>query len=135
MKKFLILILICVAQNTFSQSKNTKTNIPDDENTLYNTAGIDVQPEFPGGLAQFQKFLNTNFIPPQDNPKIKGKVYATFIIEKDGSLSDIKIIRDLGYGTKEEATRVLKLSPKWTPGKHQGKDIRTLFSTPISVRQ
>jgi hypothetical protein len=52
---------------------------------------------------------------------IKGKIYTTFIIEKDGSISDIKILRDLGYGTGKEIIRVLKLSPKWSPGIKDGK--------------
>lgn len=133
MKKFLILILICCVQNVFSQSKKNEKKITEDENTIYNTAGLDVQPQFPEGYDAFQKFLNTNFIPPQDQPKLKGKIYTTFIVEKDGSLSDIKIVRDLGFGTKEEAIRVLKSSPKWTPGKHNDKLVRVLFSAPILV--
>lgn len=133
MKKFLILILICCVQNVFSQSKKTEKTIPDDENTIYNTAGLDVQPQFPGGIEEFYKFLNTNFVIPQDKPKLKGKIYTTFIVEKDGSLSDIKVLRDLGFGTKEEAIRVLKSSPIWIPGKQNGKLIRVLFSAPIVV--
>ncbi|WP_281310527.1 energy transducer TonB [Flavobacterium flavigenum] len=133
MKKFLILILICCVQNVFSQSKKTEKTIPEDENTIYNTAGLDEQPQFPGGIEEFYKFLNTNFVIPQDKPKLKGKIYTTFIVEKDGSLSDIKVLRDLGFGTKEEAIRVLNSSPKWTPGKQNGKLVRVLFSAPILV--
>lgn len=133
MKKFLILILICCVQNVFSQSKKTEKTIPEDESTIYNTAGLDEQPQFPGGIEEFYKFLNTNFVIPQDKPKLKGKIYTTFIVEKDGSLSDIKVLRDLGFGTKEEAIRVLNSSPKWTPGKQNGKLVRVLFSAPILV--
>lgn len=133
MKKFLFLIIICIAQNTLSQSKSTGT-VSDKENQIYNTAGLQTQPAFPGGLEEFQKFLNTNFIPPQEKPQLKGKVYATFIIEKDGSLSDIKIIRDLGFGTGDEAVRVLKSAPKWIAGKQDNKEVRTLFATSINVR-
>ena len=57
----------------------------------------------------------------------------TFIIEKDGSLSDIKVLRDIGYGTGDEAIRVLKISPKWIPGKQNNKEVRTLYSLPIPV--
>ena len=133
MKKFLIMILICSLQNVFSQSKKTEKKTPEDENTIYNTAGLDEQPQFPGGYDALQKFLNTNFTPPKDQTTLKGKIYTTFIVEKDGSLSDIKVLRDLGFGTKEEAIRVLNNSPKWTPGKQNGKLVRVLFSAPILV--
>lgn len=140
MKKFLLLILICFAQITFSQTTKEveKANMDkvsgiNDNNVIHNTQGLDVKPEFPGGLAVFNSFLARNFIKPADKPKIKGKIYFTFIVEKDGSLSDIKILRDLGYGTGEEALRVIKLAPKWNPGKHKNKEVRTLNSGQIIV--
>ncbi|WP_349680589.1 energy transducer TonB [Flavobacterium sp. UBA7680] len=149
MKKFLILILICFAQNIFSQAttkdssektspKNTE-DLPympigvvvEEDNPVYNTAGIEVKPEFPGGQEALNKYLKDNYKNPQKD--LKGRVYATFIIEKDGSLTDIKILRDLGYGTGAEAIRVLKESPKWTPGKQNDKVVRVLYSMPIAV--
>jgi protein TonB len=137
MKKFLLLILICFAQITFSQTTKEvgKTNVDDvsGKNVVYNTQGVDVKPEFPGGVAVFNSFLDKNFIKPADKPKMKGKIYFTFIIEKDGSLSDIKILRDLGYGTGDEALRVIKLAPKWNPGKHKNKEVRTLNAGLITV--
>lgn len=140
MKKFLLLILICFAQITFSQTTKEveKTNMDDvsginNENVVYNTQGIDVKPEFPGGVAVFNSLLDKNFIKPADKPKMKGKIYFSFIIEKDGSLSDVKILRDLGYGTGDEALRVIKLAPKWNPGKHKNKEVRTLNAGLITV--
>lgn len=140
MKKFLLLILICFTQITFSQTTKEveKPNVGEvssknNENVLYNTQGLDVKPEFPGGVAVFNSFLDKNFIKPADKPKMKGKIYFTFIVEKDGSLSDIKILRDLGYGTGEEALRVIKLAPKWNPGKHKDKEVRTLNAGMITV--
>lgn len=59
----------------------------------------------------------------------------TFIIEKDGSLNKITVIRDLKHGTGDEAVRVLKTSPNWTPGKKNGKLVRTLFGFPIPINQ
>jgi hypothetical protein len=146
MKKFLILILICFAQNTFSQAtkkddiltidepiKTTPPQgaIPNDDNLIYNTAGVQVKPEFPGGPEAFDRFIKENF----KNPTAKGKVYAMFVVEKDGSLSGIKVIRDIGYETGAEAIRVLKISPKWIPGKNNNKFVRVLYSIPISVNQ
>ena len=102
-----------------------------EENQVYNTAGLEVKPEFPGGQEALERFLKDNYKNPQNN--LKGKVYVTFIIEKDGSLSDIKILRDIGYGTGAEAIRTLKNSPKWTPGKQNGKVVRVLYSIPIVI--
>ena len=127
MKKLLILILfaaqIAVAQNE---------PVPTDDNVIYNTAGLEVKPEFPGGLTAFYKYVETNFVVPNE-PGLKGKIFVMFVVEKDGSLSDIKILRDIGFGTGKEAIRVMKLSPKWNPGKQNGKAVRTLYSLPISI--
>lgn len=141
MKKFLLLILLCFIQNTFAQTEeikitsenlnNYKGPVIDDENQVYNTAGIEVKPEFPGGLEAMNRFIQENFKNPKKD--LKGKIYASFIIEKDGALSDIKIIKDLGYKTGLEAIRVLKLFPKWSPGKQNNKTIRVLYAIPIVI--
>lgn len=102
------------------------------ENEVYNTAGLTEKPEFPGGISEFYKFVGNNFKTPEQ-PNLKGKVYITFIIEKDGSLSDIKNLRDIGYGTGEEAIRVLKISPRWIPGKMNGVPVRVMYSLPITL--
>ncbi|WP_431242753.1 energy transducer TonB [Flavobacterium sp. P21] len=100
-------------------------------NYVYNTAGIDVKPEFPGGKEAMDSFIKQNFKSPKEG--LKGKVYAMFIIEKDGSLSDIKILRDIGYETVAEAIRVIKLFPKWSPGKLNNKTVRALYSIPMVI--
>lgn len=148
MKKLLLLILICFAQSAFSQNikkgeiikidEPTKETfpqgaVPNEDNNVYNTVGIQVKPEFPGGFDAFNKFIEKNFKIPIEKPDLKGKIYATFIIEKDGSLSNIKILRDIGYETAAEAIRVLKSSPKWTPGKQNDKLLRVLFSVPLVI--
>ena len=103
------------------------------ENEVYNTAGLTEKPEFPGGISEFYKFVGNNFKTPEQ-PNLKGKVYITFIIEKDGSLSDIKNLRDIGFGTGEEAIRVLKICPKWIPGKMNGVPVRVMYSLPITIQ-
>ncbi|RTY99974.1 regulatory sensor-transducer, BlaR1/MecR1 family protein [Flavobacterium sp. RSP49] len=103
------------------------------ENEVYNTAGITEKPDFPGGISEFYKFVGNNFKTPEQ-PNLKGKIYITFIVEKDGSLSDIKNIRDIGFGTGEEAIRVLKICPKWIPGKMNGVPVRVMYSLPITIQ-
>lgn len=104
-----------------------------EDNTIYNTAGIEVKPDFPGGLDKFYKYVGNNYkIPEEDG--LKGKVFVTFVVEKDGSLTDIKVIRDIGFGTGKEAIRVLKNSPRWNPGEQNGKKVRVLYSLPITIQ-
>ncbi|MEO8254603.1 MAG: energy transducer TonB [Flavobacterium sp.] len=107
-----------------------------DPNTIYNTAQLTEKPEFVGGMENFYKFVGENYTKPKtpEEVKLAGKVYVTFIIEADGNLSNFKILRDIGYGTGEEAIRVLKLCPKWNPGELNGEAVRTLYSLPISIQ-
>ncbi|MFE3868029.1 energy transducer TonB [Flavobacterium sp. LS2P90] len=107
--------------------------VVEEDNQIYNTAGIEVKPEFPGGMDKFYSYVGKNYQTPEEEG-LKGKVYVTFVVEKDGSLTDIKVIRDIGYGTGKEAIRVLKKSPRWTPGVQNGKPVRVLYSLPITIQ-
>jgi beta-lactamase regulating signal transducer with metallopeptidase domain len=89
-------------------------------------------PEFPGGIVAFYKFIGTNFKVPTEL-KGSGKVFLTFMVEKDGSLSEFEILKDIGFGTGEEVLRVLKLSPKWIPGKENNETVRVKYSLPIQI--
>ena len=108
-------------------------SVVEEDNNIYNTAGIEVKPDFPGGLEKFYKFIGKNFQVPEEEG-LKGKIFVTFVVEKDGSLTDIKVIRDIGYGTGKEAIRVLKSCPRWNPGEQNGKKVRVLYSLPISIQ-
>lgn len=107
--------------------------VVEEDNNVYNTAGIEVKPDFPGGIEKFYKFVGNNYKTPEEEG-LKGKVYVTFVVEKDGSLTDIKVLRDIGYGTGAEAVRVLKKCPRWTPGEQNGKKVRVLYSLPITIQ-
>jgi protein TonB len=104
-----------------------------DQNAVYKTAEISTKPDYPGGMQAFYKFIALNYTAPEKDG-LNGKVYVTFIVEKDGSLSDIKVLRDIGYGTGEEATRVLKLSQNWIPGMINDDAVRVSYSLPIKVQ-
>lgn len=106
--------------------------VVEEDNTVYNTAGIEVKPDFPGGMQKFYDFIGKNYQTPEEEG-LKGKVYVSFVVEKDGSLTDIKVLRDIGYGTGKEAERVLRKCPKWTPGEQNGKKVRCTYSLPISI--
>ena len=107
--------------------------VVEEDTQIYSTAGIEVKPDFPGGIEKFYAFVGKNFQPPEEEG-VKGKVYVTFVVEKDGSLTDIKVIRDIGYGTGKEAIRVLSKCPRWKPGEQNGKPVRVLYSLPITIQ-
>lgn len=107
------------------------SQVVEEDNTIYNTAGIEVKPDFPGGMAKFYSYIQRTFQPVEDENFPGGRVFVSFVVEKDGTLTDIKIIRDAGYGTGKEAERVLRKCPKWVPGEQNGKKVRVLYSLPI----
>jgi protein TonB len=121
------------AELTVEPVGNGPSQVVEEDNQIYNTAGIEVKPDFPGGLEKFYKFIGKNFQVPEEDG-LKGKIFVTFVVEKDGSLTDIKVVRDIGYGTGKEAIRVLKSCPKWNPGEQNGKKVRVLYSLPISIQ-
>lgn len=122
------------AELTVEPVGNGPANVVEEvDNNIYNTAGIEVKPDFPGGMEKFYKFVGNNYQTPEEEG-LKGKVYVTFVVEKDGSLTDIKVIRDIGYGTGKEAIRVLNKCPKWKPGEQNGKPVRVLYSLPITIQ-
>ncbi|MES2418128.1 MAG: TonB family protein [Bacteroidota bacterium] len=105
-------------------------------NEIFNAAGVDIYPEFPGGMAAWAKFIQKNLRYPnmaQEN-EIQGKVFLSFVIEKDGSITDVSIIRGIGSGCDEEAVRVIKKSPKWKSGQQNNQAVRVRYTMPIQYR-
>ena len=96
---------------------------------------IEEKPMFKGGLDALGKFLSNNLVFPTDaqRARVQGKVLLTFVINTDGSVDDIKVEKGLGFGTEEEAVRVVKASKgRWTPGVQRGQKVRTTFNLPIN---
>jgi periplasmic protein TonB len=103
--------------------------------TIVNTAILDKMPEFPGGIQKFYNYVGNNFEKPEIDELNTYKVYVAFVIERDGSMTDIKVIRDPGFGLGREAVRVLKsLKTKWSPGMIGSKPVRTAYNLPITVQ-
>jgi TonB family protein len=95
---------------------------------------VEQVPAFPGGEAGFSKFISATIKYPKAarEANVQGRVIASFIVEKDGSLTDIKVIRGIGYGADEETVRMLRTSPNWKPGMQNGKPVRVAYSVPIN---
>lgn len=97
---------------------------------------VEYEPEFPGGMGALHAFLKENIRYPEAARKnrIEGKVYVTFIVEKDGSITHAKILHDIGGGCGEEAIRVVNSMPRWKPGTQRGKPERTQFNLPVQFK-
>ncbi|MFM6975838.1 MAG: TonB family protein [Sphingobacteriaceae bacterium] len=103
------------------------------ELTVFNSGLLDTPPEFKGGNKKWLKYLNRNLKYPAraQEQHVQGRVFVSFIIEPNGSLSNFKLIRGIGSGCDEEAMRVLKNSPDWKPGILDGKPVRTSYVLPV----
>ena len=103
---------------------------------IYSPNSIDFMPEPVGGAAAWNKFLSKNLRFPAvaQEEGVGGKVYLSFIIEKDGTLSHITVDKAAGHGFDEEALRVLKLAKPWTPGRQNGQPVRVKYSIPITFQ-
>ena len=97
---------------------------------------VEDQPEYPGGMNAFYKYIGTNMRYPVQARRmgVEGRVFVQFVVEKDGSLSEIQVIKGIGYGCDEEALRVIKQSKKWTPGKQRGRAVKVRMILPIMFR-
>ena len=94
----------------------------------YNTPTENAKPR--NGMEDFYNFISTNFKTP-DVAGLSGVIYLTFLIEKDGKITDIKVLKDIGFGSGTEAIRVLSKYGYWLPGKERGVPVRVMYSLPI----
>ena len=104
----------------------------EDPNKVF--TAVEQEPAFPGGMEKFYAYLNKNIRYPavaKENGT-QGKVIVSFICEIDGSLTQIKVLRGIGDGCDDEAMRVIRNSPRWTPGVQNGRKVRVSYSVPIS---
>ena len=97
---------------------------------------VEQMPEFPGGMPELMKFLQENVKYPEEAMKngIQGRVLIQFIVEKDGSISEAKVIKKVNELLDAEALRVIGEMPKWTPGKQKGQEVRVKFVLPVTFR-
>jgi periplasmic protein TonB len=104
---------------------------PKVDNSVYEF--VEKNPSFPGGEAELLSYLAGNIKYPQfaQESGIKGRVYVQFVVEKDGSVSDVKCVRDIGGGCGKEAERVVRSMPKWSPGEQNGRPVRVKYTLPV----
>lgn len=94
---------------------------------------VESMPEFPGGMGALMKYLAENIKYPDlaKESGIQGRVFINFVVEPDGSISNVKVLRGIGGGCDEEAVRVVKSMPNWKPGKQRGKPVRVSYNLPV----
>lgn len=97
---------------------------------------VEVMPQFPGGQIAMLKYIMENMKYPEQAMKegIQGRVAVRFIVEKDGSISDVKPILSVHPLLNKEAVRVVESMPKWTPGKQNGKPVRVRYNLPVMFK-
>jgi TonB family protein len=111
-----------------------KKEDPDETGTILTY--VKEMPSFPGGDSERLKFLSKNIRYPQQASEngVHGTVFVSFVVKKDGSLDDVKILQGIGNGCDEEAIRVVKKMPRWNPGYQNGKKVAVLFHMNIDFR-
>ena len=101
-----------------------------DDDKIYEVA--EEQPAFPSGISGLSKFLNENVSPSVLEKGLHGRVFASFVVEKDGSLSDFKIVKSLDPDLDKETLRLLKSMPRWSPGTINGEPVRVRYTVPVT---
>lgn len=104
------------------------------EDEIFTT--VEQQPEFPGGQREMYAFIGKNLKYPSQAQRanVSGRVFAKFVVERDGRIGDVQILKGIGFGCDEEAQRVIKSMPKWNPGKQNGRSVRVFFTMPINFQ-
>lgn len=127
-----VLITIGVFTASAQQANPQAPQAKEDVKRVFTS--VENPPSFSGGMAEFSKYLMTSIKYPADDRKnnIQGKVFVSFVVETDGSLSDVVAMRGPSETLKEEGVRVIKASPKWKPGIQNGKPVRVQYTVPIN---
>jgi protein TonB len=153
MKKFILLLVLGLTSISIFAQKPPEPPPPPPPPKMETSGDIykvvETQPLFPGCESEvdkkllnecsknkFEKFFLDNYEYPAiaKANRIQGVVYVKFVVEKDGTISDPVVVRDLGAGCGEEAVRVVKLMPKWIPGKQRGVLVRVQMTMPVTFR-
>jgi protein TonB len=123
MKNYLLFLLLFLCSSAIAQ---------EDTSRVY--SGVEVMPEFPGGESAMYKYLSshTRYPPQAKKKKITGKVYVNFIVEKDGKIAEVKVLRGAHPLLDEESLRVISSMPAWSPGTQDGRPVRVSFNMPLN---
>jgi len=130
MKKFVVLVLGLLFVNLgFSKNEINPVEAP----MQYNA--VEVKPLFPGGMGEFMMFVMKNYQAPEneEGEVLTGTIHVSIIIDKEGNVTNVQILRDLGNAGKE-VKRVLAKCPKWAPGRNKGENVAVEYNFPITIK-
>ncbi len=129
-----VLISFCTLSHAQTEKADSSKNKIEDITTIYQV--VQQMPGFPGGDAALIKFLNESVKYPKYAIKngIQGKVFCTLVIDTDGSIKNVEVVKSVHPLLDKEAVRVIESMPKWTPGYDRGKAVRVKYTLPINFR-
>lgn len=132
---FILWLALLVGGAAWAQTDRTGKAVGPEADTNEIFVVVEQDPEFPGGMDALYQWIGSNYKWPASARECDafGNVYVTFIIEKDGSVSNIKLLRDIGCGHGEAVVEMLQHMPKWKPGKQHGKKVRVQFNLPVKI--
>ena len=133
-----IALLFAIIFNVFSYNAQVEEVVEEEETETgaYPLDDEEENPEFPGGQEAMFNFLVKNLTYPELalERSLQGRVYVQFVVCKDGSIKDIKVLRGIETSLDNEAIRVIKMMPKWKPGTFKGKPVNVMFNLPINFK-
>ena len=132
MKKALLLIIFIGGAIVSKAQRNEVVELPADSNAVYSV--VETPPVPKGDFKEFYKYIAQRIHYPAEARKknIQGKVLLQFIVERDGNITNVKVIRSASTDLEAEAVRVISDSPKWNPGRQGGKPVRVYYMVPIA---
>lgn len=132
MKRLIMMSLMAICCLTTVLAQKTVVSQKDQKEDPFNV--VEDMPAFPGGMEAMIQFISSNIKYPADakKQKVDGRVLVNFVVEKDGSITEVKVIKPAFPSLDAEAVRVVKAMPKWKPGYQNGKAVRVQFTMPIN---
>lgn len=126
-------MMACSQGSLATKSGQTTRQAPMSEETF---TVVEVPPSFPGGMSRFSDYLHKNLRYPEAaiKAKVEGRVFVSFIVMQDGSIQDVQVLKGYGYGTNEEATRLIQTMPNWLPGKQSGHPVNVKYNVVVPFR-
>ena len=136
MKKILFIALLSFGfmANAMAQHFDEGEEVIEQSDKVFEV--VDEMPSFPGGQSALFDFMAKNIKYPEvaEDNGIQGRVLVTFIVKKDGSLSDVRVAKSVDPSLDKEAVRIIKSMPKWNPGTHKGMYVNVKFTLPVTFR-
>jgi protein TonB len=133
MRKFFGILFLLSIHLLVAQTKDSIRVVKIDENKIYSDfSELTEKPEFPGGLQKFYMYLANHYRIPEG---ASGKIIIEFIVEKNGSINEVKIKQDTNISMSEQTVRLFQASPNWKPGKINEIAVRTKYTLPITIKE